>query len=194
MGEPLWWFAGVLCFFHCSEFALAWTFSRHEVSWSCTPIPRRFVAIPSHSPAQPTQHPDEDDYWLQHRFTRRLRPAHSASLLNEPQDGRDGDSSRPLNAHRTHGRGRVVTLGWGLLCIAAWLFSTHYCVAMGCAGVEHLLWRALWPSMQQSQAARAISTIGFAFVVLGELVRKAGYVRPHRAQPRPNYRRPRARG
>jgi len=92
MGEPLWWFAGVLCFFHCSEFALAWTFSRHEVSWS------------------------------------------------------------------------------------SWLFSTHYCVAMGCAGVEHLLWRALWPSMQQSQAARAISTIGFAFVVLGELVRKAGYI------------------
>jgi hypothetical protein len=33
--DPLWWFAGVLCCFHCSEFALAWTFSRHEVSWSC---------------------------------------------------------------------------------------------------------------------------------------------------------------
>lgn len=186
-GDPLWWFAGVLCFFHCSEFALAWTFSRHEVSWSCActiPLPSRF-ALPRAASPHPASRRRVSLVAI------RIHPHASPCLFmrgKPPTWQRNPKlvatvSSHPLYAHRTHDRGYGVARNGG--GIAAWLFSTHYCVAMGCACIEHLLWRALWPSMQQSQAARAISTMGFAFVVLGELVRKAGYVCPSPYIPAP---------
>mmetsp|Transcript_25703 Transcript_25703/g.48762 ORF Transcript_25703/g.48762 Transcript_25703/m.48762 type:complete len:190 (+) Transcript_25703:110-679(+) len=58
----------------------------------------------------------------------------------------------------------------------SWLFSKPYCIAMGTACLEFILWTFLAPGMRSSAIAAGVSRLGLAMVVLGELIRKTGYI------------------